>query len=1296
MAKCLNKKILAGILALSLTASTSAYLSPIALADMPVNIIGDVVTSDGEFIFEDTEHMSNEEFFGKWNPLTGEWDIAPKINYSLNEYDKTASDLLVEAEDAVKDGDYDTTKEKILEYYRYIDKLLPSSYSGNGTKSHLATCEIYANNWLFDHMAGVTVVDVVEVEQDWSDISVDVTGHVNELKTSGITIDLFDLVKDNTAIEIASREAANGVSFAPYIEVIMNGGIKKTYTTECDTYVVAGTENDTIHGQEERLYCEESISSMWKTGERELPIAERTQQSMSAPVDENTKRSKIAFAFDCADTDSIESATLHLYAKTKEADSTDGGEASPTARMAVFRQASTAWTEANCNYRKVSGYYYSWSGEDWVSWRPLNEGSYRFNEDRHRFQAEGALAKAYEATGDETYAYHFFKYLMSQLYFFGGLPGAYKSLDNAVRLQLYPSALRKMLNSDYMTPTIMANCLKYLWIQMDYQNSKPANTNNWGATEMSGLYVCGINFKELIPREGNEPYMKYAVEQLAITAGHTLLPYGGSNELSMHYTMYALGGLFSPWGTAQNFGVTNPDDAGYTAEVRETLRGLARYYGLISAPGPQTNGHADEHRGGWQGDSLFKIGKMTDDDELIFFGTSGVSGKAPEQTSLYFKDNMNGAMRTGWGKQDLYAHFNVDGAVGSHGQQDDLALIIYAYGQCLLADVEYISDSGDMNDWLVSATGHNTVTIDNAVQDMYKNRGTIEQWETNESYDYLDMQTPNMLTADASRKVLFIKPGFWIVTDYLLPEDMSVEHRYDQRWHLMKDSGATYDENSFAVKSNYASGVNISIVPTNTENIMYNPEIDITEDNNRDGKVDFMDIPVLESDNYDTILKHGYIVTSENAAVPFDNIYAAYTRKNTGATSFSTILYPTRAGQNVDITTIPIKTNVSEADAQAFSATLNDSNTGGNRTLTYYCLNNNLKKENRQVGNYYTDSNLMYVEKYDDGDLSRVILRDVNSLKEGDKYLFKTNGEAVEDISIEFSSGDARIYSSDVLDLNGFTFYADNGITNVYLNDELVSYNRNGMYIYFGETPIVNDNTVIVNPGKPSISVGTGGNVVTGGKVTDKTTNEKPVEPEPDEPDTDTPIADDEAWKKFENEVVGHWAEEELKYLINNNIVTGDGDSLKLDSDVTRAEFAAMIARALDLNAKDDSSYFADVNEEDWFAPYVNALAERNIISGDGNSFYPNRNISREEMAKILVLAYENENGEIDTDSEVEFSDENDMSDWALEYFDKASSIGLIMGDDNNNSRPKDKARRDEAMTVIYRIYKGVKDSEDK
>jgi len=49
--------------------------------------------------------------------------------------------------------------------------------------------------------------------------------------------------------------------------------------------------------------------------------------------------------------------------------------------------------------------------------------------------------------------------------------------------------------------------------------------------------------------------------------------------------------------------------------------------------------------------------------------------------------------------------------------------------------------------------------------------------------------------------------------------------------------------------------------------------------------------------------------------------------------------------------------------------------------------------------------------------------------------------------------------------------------------------------------------------------------------------------------------------------------------------------------------------------------YFDDVPEDEWYAPYVNNLADLDIVEGENGLYSPARNMNRAEIAKVATLA---------------------------------------------------------------------------
>jgi hypothetical protein len=71
------------------------------------------------------------------------------------------------------------------------------------------------------------------------------------------------------------------------------------------------------------------------------------------------------------------------------------------------------------------------------------------------------------------------------------------------------------------------------------------------------------------------------------------------------------------------------------------------------------------------------------------------------------------------------------------------------------------------------------------------------------------------------------------------------------------------------------------------------------------------------------------------------------------------------------------------------------------------------------------------------------------------------------------------------------------------------------------------------------------------------------------------------------------------------------------DANITRAQFAAVIARMLSLSEEADAEYL-DVKNSDWYSSYVKKVTKAGLMQGSNGSFYPDKNITREEMCVVI------------------------------------------------------------------------------
>ncbi|RXZ79279.1 hypothetical protein EBB07_23510 [Paenibacillaceae bacterium] len=182
-----------------------------------------------------------------------------------------------------------------------------------------------------------------------------------------------------------------------------------------------------------------------------------------------------------------------------------------------------------------------------------------------------------------------------------------------------------------------------------------------------------------------------------------------------------------------------------------------------------------------------------------------------------------------------------------------------------------------------------------------------------------------------------------------------------------------------------------------------------------------------------------------------------------------------------------------------------------------------------------------------------------------------------------------------------------------------------------------------------------------------------------------------EAVKQFADLPVNHWASAAIEELTARRIVNGTGGtSFEPNSPVSRAEFTALLVRALQLDER-GANVFTDVPEDSWFAAPIAIAYHSGLVRGKSRTeFDPNGRITREQMVIMLVNAYELLHGKVtaDTGLQSSFKDMQLASPWAVEAIRTASQLGLMQGRGAGQFKPQGSASRAEAAQVIYNLLK--------
>ena len=168
-----------------------------------------------------------------------------------------------------------------------------------------------------------------------------------------------------------------------------------------------------------------------------------------------------------------------------------------------------------------------------------------------------------------------------------------------------------------------------------------------------------------------------------------------------------------------------------------------------------------------------------------------------------------------------------------------------------------------------------------------------------------------------------------------------------------------------------------------------------------------------------------------------------------------------------------------------------------------------------------------------------------------------------------------------------------------------------------------------------------------------------------------------------------HWAREHIKYLSDNDLVSGtSGNTYDPDTNITRAQFVAMINKALGLSEETEviDLDFEDVHIDDWYYEDVAKAVNKGFITGHSDTtFAPEDQITREQAATIVVRAFDLGSAS----KKISFLDRSKISSWARSFVDVTSEQGYIVGFPDGNFKPDLNITRAQTATIVYRLITG-------
>ena len=189
----------------------------------------------------------------------------------------------------------------------------------------------------------------------------------------------------------------------------------------------------------------------------------------------------------------------------------------------------------------------------------------------------------------------------------------------------------------------------------------------------------------------------------------------------------------------------------------------------------------------------------------------------------------------------------------------------------------------------------------------------------------------------------------------------------------------------------------------------------------------------------------------------------------------------------------------------------------------------------------------------------------------------------------------------------------------------------------------------------------------------------------------DKPLAEKQKLVVNFTDISNHWGKNYIIPLAEDGIIKGkSATTFEPDSNITRAEFLTLALNVAGIESTAGEAY-ADIDAGAWFANTVATAKALGLIDSnmtlDGN-FYPDNNITREEMTSVIVKLYESQKTAAQAGDVTVFSDNANFSAWATDSIGKAVALGVVTGNPDGTFNALGNATRAEAAVIFSRLLK--------
>ncbi|MFQ6113514.1 MAG: heparinase II/III family protein, partial [bacterium] len=417
---------------------------------------------------------------------------------------------------------------------------------------------------------------------------------------------------------------------------------------------------------------------------------------------------------------------------------------------------------------------------DWSTYDAIDkEWHYQF----HRMYWLTNLGRVYGSTGDEKYAIEWIAELIDWIH--DNPPGYPRTLDTGTRLRNWVESYQYFINkyqSPSITPEDHITVLKSLMEQCRFLRDNWRSKGNWGASETRGLGAVVIMFPEFkfTPGDNWEWWRELVISRLHHHLSNDFYPDGVQFETSPSYHSLEYRNLFI------TYQLMALNSISISEELLKRFIKPLEFMMHIHKPDGYLPQLSDTDRKSYL-DRLKEGAELFGRQDMLYAATRGAQGTPPQETFAPFPYGGYFVMRSDWGQNQSkyentkYLVFDTGSNEPWHAHYDILNFEAYANKYVLVRDPgRYTYVRGSWRDYFKNTTAHNTIVVDN--QNQKQNiAGSPIYWASLPGFDYVSGQHKAYTGLTHERRVFFVKPEYWIISDLVTG---SGSHTYDLYFHL--------------------------------------------------------------------------------------------------------------------------------------------------------------------------------------------------------------------------------------------------------------------------------------------------------------------------------------------------------------------------------------------------------------------------------------------------------------------------------------------------------------------------------